>query len=197
MWLKNTHNEATMQSKNLIFRAVGEDDLQQMIDWRNDPEINYYFYDAEPLSIEQQRLWYSRYLETTNTDKIFIISDRISSVTIGMVSIYHIDWRNRKGEWGRLILDKEYRGKGLSKEIEAVVYAHAFDYLNLNKLYCEVYQFNTNVIQAHEKMGSKIEGVLRQHIYRHGIYQDVVVMSILREEYYTNVRNGMYTQFYG
>jgi len=183
-------------SKNLIFRAIEEKDLPLMVKWRNDPENNYYFYEHEPLSMPMQKIWFENYLKNINTDKIFIIDEKETGNTIGMVSVYHIDWRSRKAEWGRLILEKEVRGKGYSKQIEATIYNYVFEYLNLNKLLCEVFYFNNNVIKAHEKMGSKIEGVLRQHIYRHGTYQDVVVMSILKEDYLALKEKGFYEPYF-
>lgn len=179
-------------TKNLILRAVEEKDLPLMVEWRNDPEINYYFYEYEPLSLSMQKLWFENYLKNIQTDKIFIIDEKLERKTIGMVSIYHIDWRNKKAEWGRLIILKEFQGRGYGKEIEKEIYKYSFEHLNLNKLSCEVYAFNEKVVKAHEKMGSKIEGLLRQHVYRHGKYQDVYVMSILRDEYFELKSQGFY-----
>lgn len=178
--------------KNIIFRAIEEKDLPLMVQWRNNPDVNYYFYEHEPLSMPMQKKWFDNYLQHINTDKIFIIDEIASGNTIGMVSIYHIDWRNRKAEWGRLMLVGDIRGKGYGKEIEIMIYTYVFEHLNLNKLCCEVYAFNDKVVSTHEKMGSKIEGILRKHIFRHGEYQDIVVMGILREDYLALKAQGSY-----
>ena len=173
----------SLLSTNLIFRAIEEKDLQLIVQWRNNPDNNYYFYEHEPLSLSMQKIWYDKYLKSIDTDKIFIIDEISTSETIGMVSVYHIDYRSKKAEWGRLLLVEKARGKGYGKEIEKTIYSYVFNYLNLNKLFCEIYSFNTPVINLHEKMGCKVDGILRQHIYRHGKYQDVTTMSILKEEY--------------
>ena len=183
-------------SKNLIFRAIEEKDLPLMVKWRNDPENNYYFYEHEPLSMPMQKIWFEKYLKNINTDKIFIIDEKVSEQTIGMVSVYHIDWRNRKAEWGRVLITPPFRNKGYGKEIDAVIQVYCFEELNLNKLYREVFCFNKRAITLYEKMGSKIEGILRQHVYRHGKYQDVVVMSILKEDYLALKEKGFYEPYF-
>ena len=179
-------------TKKLILRAVEEKDLPLMAQWRNDPEINYYFYEYEPLSLALQKLWFENYLKHIQNDKIFIIDEKLERKTIGMVSIYHIDWRNKKAEWGRIILSKEFQGRGYGKEILKEIYKYSFEHLNLNKLSCEVYVFNEKAVKLYEKMGSKVEGLLRQHVYRHGKYQDVYVMSILKDEYFELKSKGFY-----
>lgn len=176
----------SIESKNLVFRAIEESDLPLMVKWRNDPLNNYYFYEHEPLSMPMQKMWFEKYLKGIDTDKIFIIDEKSTKNTIGMVSIYHIDWRNRKAEWGRIFLEENFRGKGYGKEIDLTMQRYAFETLNLNKLYREAFSFNELAIGLYEKMGSKIEGILREHIFRHGKYQDVIIMSILAEEYWQN-----------
>lgn len=179
----------SLQSENLIFRAIEDADLPIMLTWINDPEAIQYFYNDEPISLPMQKKWFENYLKNIETDKIFIIEEKKFKTAIGMVSIYHIDWRNKKAEWGRFFLEKSFRGKGYGKEIERKIYDYCFTFLNLNKLYCEVFEFNTKVIDSHKKMGSCVEGILRQHVFKNGKYQNVVVMSILLDEYKKQYEN--------
>ena len=55
--------------------------------------------------------------------------------------------------------------------------------MGLNKLCCEVLAFNEKVIQIHEKFGSEIEGVFKQHIFKNNTFLDVVRMGILKEKW--------------
>ncbi len=61
--------------------------------------------------------------------------------------------------------------------------------MKFNKLCCEVFEFNDKVVKIHEKFGSKIEGVLKEHIFKNGAYHNVVRMAILRDEWYA-IRDG-------
>jgi RimJ/RimL family protein N-acetyltransferase len=57
--------------------------------------------------------------------------------------------------------------------------------LGLNKLCCEVLEFNDTVVQIHKKFGSELEGVFKQHIYKDGKFLNVVRMAILKEKWNT------------
>jgi RimJ/RimL family protein N-acetyltransferase len=114
---------------------------------------------------------------------MWIVETLVDRIPLGTVSIYNIDLRSSKAEWGRLYLVGDVRGKGYGKEISSLIYDYCFNHLNLNKLSCEVFANNTNVVELHKKAGNKVEGILRQHIYRFGKYHDIVRMSMLREDW--------------
>ena len=59
----------------------------------------------------------------------------------------------------------------------------AFRDLNLHRVYLHVFDTNAAAIRIYEKVGFVREGVLRQAAHIDGRYVDVMVMSILREEY--------------
>ncbi len=71
----------------------------------------------------------------------------------------------------------------MGRGIECNIYDHVFFKLALNKLSCEVLSFNQKVVDIHKHFGSKVEGLLRQHIYKEGKFLDVVRMAILKEEW--------------
>ena len=60
---------------------------------------------------------------------------------------------------------------------------HAFETLNLNRVWLHVYEDNPRAVRVYEKVGFKKEGVLRQESFRHGRYWDTITMAVLREEW--------------
>lgn len=60
---------------------------------------------------------------------------------------------------------------------------HAFNTLNLNKIWTETYEFRTNHINILESFGMKKDGILREHIYKKGKRYNSIVHSMLRREY--------------
>ena len=58
-----------------------------------------------------------------------------------------------------------------------------FDELKLNKLKCEVFVFNEQVIKMHEKFGFRREAYFREHCLKNGTYIDVVGLAMLRSEW--------------
>ena len=101
---------------------------------------------------------------------------------IGMTGLHHIDARNRHASFGITIGDKQLWGKGHGTKATGLMIRHAFRTLNLNRLWLHVYEYNPRAIRVYEKLGFRIEGRLRQDMFRDGRYWDTLVMGVLREE---------------
>ncbi|MCL4252318.1 MAG: GNAT family N-acetyltransferase, partial [Anaerolineae bacterium] len=64
-----------------------------------------------------------------------------------------------------------------------VLLRFAFMDLNLHRLELNVFSYNARAIRSYEKIGFMREGVLRETLYRDGVYHDIHVMGILRREW--------------
>jgi RimJ/RimL family protein N-acetyltransferase len=60
---------------------------------------------------------------------------------------------------------------------------YAFEALNLNRVWLEVYEYNQRGLRCYEKLGFRKEGVQRQENYRDGRYWDTILMGLLRSEW--------------
>ena len=60
---------------------------------------------------------------------------------------------------------------------------HAFCNLNLQRVYLTALVNNHRAIHLYEKIGFQREGILRHAAFKEGQYQDLVLMSLLREEF--------------
>ena len=61
---------------------------------------------------------------------------------------------------------------------------YAFNSLNLNKVWMELYEFDEMKINFFTKiLGFKIDGKLRENCYNEGKYFDSFIISILKKEY--------------
>jgi UDP-4-amino-4,6-dideoxy-N-acetyl-beta-L-altrosamine N-acetyltransferase len=175
--------------KKVQLRAIEIEDLPLLVMWRNDPQTYQHFFEHEPLSLVMQERWFQSYLSRPD-EKLWIIEKTDDRQPIGTIGLVRIDWRNRKAEWGRLfVYPGSERGKGYGTEALALTIRYAFDHLNLNKLYCEVYSDNERAVRLYERVGFIKEGLLRQHVYRDGAYRDALYLSLLRPEY-ERIRNG-------
>jgi UDP-4-amino-4,6-dideoxy-N-acetyl-beta-L-altrosamine N-acetyltransferase len=174
--------------KRVRLRGIELEDLPLMVTWRNDPGVYRYFFEHEPLSLVSQRRWFENLIQKTD-ERFWIIETVEPSLAIGYVALVHIDWRNRKAEFGRLLIFPEnYRREGYGAEAESLVLRYAFDHMNLNRLQQEVFAENERMIHLQKKLGFKEEGVFRQYIFKNGDYRDVVYLALLREEYLSTSR---------
>lgn len=171
-----------LASRRARLRAIERSDLAAIARWRSAPEAYDWFYEYLPISEEQQRLWFEKQLG--NPAEINWVVADAANAPVGTVSLYRIDLRNRKADWGRLVIgDAAWRGQGIGKEIEALVLQYAFDHLNLHKLCCEVLADNAAALTLHQKFGFAQEGLLKAHIFKRGAWQDVVLLALGEEEY--------------
>lgn len=179
--------------KRIRLRAIEQEDLEKMAEWRNQPETYEYFYEYFPLSKASQQMWYENLLRKTD-DLMFVIST-LAGKAIGTVAVLNINWRNRNAEWGRFLIgEKDYMAKGYGIEAELLILEYVFEHLNLNRLYGEVLVDNTRVRSLHKKCGFQEEGLLRQHIYKQGKYCDVIIVGMLKEDYFSHkhIRDGLW-----
>jgi RimJ/RimL family protein N-acetyltransferase len=102
---------------------------------------------------------------------------------IGNSGVFGIEWVNRCGELGIMIGDKSEWNKGYGTEAMTLLQRHAFETLNLNRVFLKVYADNVRAIRAYEKAGFVQEGRLRSAVFKHGEYDDVILMSVLRSEW--------------
>jgi diamine N-acetyltransferase len=102
---------------------------------------------------------------------------------IGTIGLSNIDYRNQKAEYGVLIGELDEQGKGYAKEASDILIDYGFYELNLQKIYLKVFHDNKAAIRLYKKLQFKEEGLLRKEIYKNGLFKDVLVMSILREEW--------------
>jgi RimJ/RimL family protein N-acetyltransferase len=168
----------------LRLRELERPDLAAVNRWRNDPEVirflgaNFIFISPE---IDQR--WYDSYLTARDRTVRLAMEDSESNRVIGCVYLTDIHRVNRSAEFAILIGEKEYWGRGHGTEASRRVLAHAFDDLNLHRIYLSVLADNLRAIRLYEKLGFRQEGRQREAIYKEGAYRDVVLMAVLEQEY--------------
>ena len=76
----------------------------------------------------------------------------------------------------------KYRGKGFGSDALRQLCRYGFEYLNLNRIWCEVYSNNAS-LDMYRHIGFKDEGILRENYYSEGKYWDSHILSMLKRDY--------------
>ncbi|HZZ81725.1 MAG TPA: GNAT family protein [Gemmataceae bacterium] len=100
---------------------------------------------------------------------------------IGNLYLRDINWIARHGELHILIGDSTHRGCGYGQQAVRHFIDHAFQQLGLRRLHLQVLATNLAAIHVYEKCGFVIEGRLRQHAFKNGVFVDVLVMGLCRD----------------
>lgn len=164
----------------IALREIRQQDSQQVLAWRNLPEVMQYMYSDHVITQEEHDAWFERMLGDP-TKRYWIV--QLDGQDVGVANITDIDFRNRSCFWAFYLASPSVRGRGVGSFVEYFVLRYVFDELELNKLSCEVFLFNDSVIDMHKKFGFREEGIFRAHIFKSGKFHDVMRLAILSTEW--------------
>jgi len=110
---------------------------------------------------------------------------------VGMTTYWAIDEANRRLEIGATWLGASAQGTRTNPEAKLLLLTRAFDVLDCIAVEFRTHFHNRQSRAAVERLGAKLDGVLRNHqIGRDGTLRDTVVYSILAPEW-AAVRLGL------
>lgn len=162
-------------------RAIEREDIPTFVRWFNDPQVKQYLTIYMPVSQAQEEQWFENQLQDRN--RCILAIETLEGVHIGNISLEDIDHKNRNASLGIAIGEKGYWGLGYGSDAIKALLRFAFDEMNLHCVELIVYDFNERAKRAYLKCGFKEEGRLRDRLYRHGAYHDVLMMSVLADEF--------------
>ena len=107
---------------------------------------------------------------------------------VGMTTYMHIDAANLRVEIGSTWYRKSVQRSPVNTECKRLLLAHAFEHLHCNAVEFRTHFFNQQSRRAIERLGAKLDGVLRNHQINHhpdaaGALRDTCVYSILNTEW--------------
>jgi RimJ/RimL family protein N-acetyltransferase len=165
-------------------RAFREDDLKNCVAWLNNPAVTRYLLHMRPWSLAEEKAWIERVMRNEDRGSVHFVIETTDGEYAGTTGLMQIDRRNRSAEAGIVIGRPEEWGRGLGSDAMKGLLRHGFEELNLHRVSLRVYAFNERAIRAYLKLGFVEEGRLRQAMFRHGAWHDVLIMALLAEEWF-------------
>jgi len=168
----------------VFLRALEETDVDNLVKWRNDRHItdslggSTFF-----VSSIRERDWVSHIVKNDRNDVRLAICLIENKKHIGNISLTSINWINRSAEYSVFIGEKEEWGKGYAGEASRLILDYGFKELNLHRIHLTVQKENRRAIKLYRGMGFIEEGILRQSVYKNGVYLDMISMAVLKSEY--------------
>ncbi len=162
---------------------IQRDDLPAFMRWFRDDEIQSLI-DIDvivPVTDEAEQEFYEHAVRKSDDAFYFSIRTLEGDLLIGNCSLFGINHKNRSAEFGIVIGEKEYWGKGYGSDAARVILRFAFAEANLNRVQLEAFGYNMRAIRSYEKVGFVREGVRQEAVFRAGKYHDVIVMAVLRD----------------
>lgn len=165
--------------------------VSEIADAAADGELGRLWFTAAPApeAVEQ---WVDARLavQTPATGLTFVVR-RHDGTLVGSSSYMNVDAPNRRLEIGNTWYVASARRSGVNSETKLLMLGHAFDELDCVAVEFRTHFFNSSSRAAIERLGAKLDGILRSHqVLPDGSRRDTVVYSILDIEW-PAVRNNL------
>ncbi|MDD2970544.1 MAG: UDP-4-amino-4,6-dideoxy-N-acetyl-beta-L-altrosamine N-acetyltransferase [Lachnospiraceae bacterium] len=174
-------NRDRIDGDNIYLQLMTEEDTDDIIRWRNNPNIREKFIFRELFTRETHQRWINNQITKHNAVQ-FIIFEKDGNRKIGSVYLRDIDQTHHKAEYGIFIGENDAQGKGFGTETAGLMIDYAFHELNLHRIFLRVYANNVQAIRSYEKAGFVEEACLRNDVRIDGSYRDMLLMAIVNEE---------------
>jgi diamine N-acetyltransferase len=171
-----------IETRRLILRLLTEQDEHEVVAWRNLSDVINSLFSYKGITINEHRQWYTNYLKDDKRIE-FVIIKKEDDQKIGTIGLSGIDYKNQTAEYGVLLGEKQERGKGYAKEASSAIIDYAFFELNLFKIKLKVFADNIEALNMYRKLGFEEEGILRREMYKNGVFKDITLMAILKDEW--------------
>ena len=173
-----------LQGARVILRPLNIDDLDgPYCDWLNDYHVTRFL---ETGSFPSTRALLEQYVKrvASHPDNVLLaIVDRASGQHIGNIKLGPIHPLHRRADLGILIGEASFRGKGYGCEAMELILAYGFERLNLHKITLGVHADHRSAVTLYRSLGFRLEGTLKEQLFRDGKFRDKSVMGILRRDY--------------
>jgi RimJ/RimL family protein N-acetyltransferase len=168
------------ESERLGLRALKEEDAQGNYgSWLNNREITSFNTHGRYPVTEDSLKVYINSSNTSRTMMVFAIVYKETNEHIGNISLQNIDWIDSNAEIAFLLGEKKYWGKGIMLEAGNLLIKHAFNSLNLHRVYCGTSSFNVGMQKLAVKLGMSQEGIRRDALFKNGQYLDIIEFGIV------------------
>src|SRR5262245_15913133 len=176
----------TLQTERLLLRPVTADDAQAVFDYASNPNVTRFTLFETHQTIDDSRWFINDYARSRYSCKEpdpFAIAFRDApNRMIGALGVHWASQPNGTMELGYAI-GEPYWGRGVVVEAAVEVMRFVFTEYAVERLQARVFVGNDSSERVLQKLGFTREGVLRSLIFRRGAWHDLVVHSLLREEW--------------
>lgn len=168
---------ATAAFPDCDVRPMTEQDLEQVLRWRNHPDIRRHMYTCHEIGAAEHRAWFERSLADPSRHLLIVEARK---QPLGFVQFKEVGV-GRVADWGFYAVPDAPRGSG--RRLGAAALRHAFGTLGLHKVCGQALESNVRSIAMHRALGFLEEGRLREQHFDGERYQAVVCFGLLASDW--------------
>ena len=168
----------------VTLEPLAHEHIPEITDAAADGELGSLWFTAAPRPDEVEK-WVDGRLAVQKPDVgLTFVVRRLDGTFVGSSSYMQVDAANRRLEIGYTWYVASARRSGVNSETKLLMLGHAFDQLGCVAVEFRTHFFNFTSRAAIERLGAKLDGVLRSHsLASDGTLRDTCVYSITRAEW--------------
>ncbi len=174
----------TLATNRLWLRKLALSDTEDVFEYNSDPEVSRYMTWQAHHSLEETRNFVEKTIDLYRNRSLapWGIVRKEDAKLIGTCGYTSWEVAHAKGEIA-YVLSRHFWGQGYMTEALQETISFGFHRMALNRIEARVMMQNAASARLLERLGMTPEGVLRKQIFAKGVYHDMQIFSILREEW--------------
>ena len=172
-----------IRGERVFLRPAERSDIPDFVRWLNDAETASFLSMRTPMSVASEEQWFEGMLAAQGKDRFHFTMCLLDGTPIGTLGLFDVDWVNGNAGIGISIGEKQLWGQGLGTDAMLALLDFGFGQLRLERLWLEVHDFNPRGRRSYEKCGFTLEGTQRHATFKYGRFHDLLLMSILSDEW--------------
>ena len=181
-------NMPTLETERFILRKISMDDTDDMFEYASNPYVTTFLtwspHPDKAFTFEYIAYLQNRYKSGDFYDFAVVCKD--TGKMIGTCGFTRFFFQHDGAEIG-YVLNPEFHGKGIATEVVGRIIRYGFENLALERIEGKYMIENTASRRVMEKNGMIFEGVRRKGMLIKGLYRDIGVCSIVREDFFKKV----------
>jgi RimJ/RimL family protein N-acetyltransferase len=177
-----------IESKNIKLRPILDSDAQHMAPWYNKENLQKNTaHHRFPITIGQELEIIEKQRSNPHLLALAVVNKKDQHIgNIFLININHLD---QKAELSIHIFDESKEKTRNALEATSLILHHGFYALNLNKVYLGLLEgLKGWGSLLHDFFGFSLEGTKRQDVYKDGSFKDMLMYSVLKNEYESSHR---------
>ena len=186
-------NDILLENKRVILRPLTANDYDVLLPFsENEPELwTYSLLSGAGAENLEKYLHHALEGRKNENSYPFLVIDKQSNEVAGSTRFYDYQAYHNTALLGFTWYGKKFQGTGLNKNCKFLLLQYAFDVLQLERVEFRADNNNARSIAAMKSIGCVPEGVLRSNCDSPTGRRDSIVLSILKSEWESSVRQKL------
>lgn len=174
-----------LKKGDISFRAVEPEDVKILLKWENNVDTWHLSNTLIPFSrfdIEQYVMNAGKDIFTTKQLRLMInLSDKDQQITVGCIDLFEFDPIHKRAGIG-ILIDEEYRKRGIAIKSVDLLIDYAFNTLNLHQLFCNIEEDNKHSLSLFQHQGFEIAGLKKDWNYKSGYWVGEYLLQLFNDK---------------